>query len=350
MTMNDSPLKFDCTACGRCCESWTVGPVSKGEADRLGEFRRLLSDQYPRLAAHETTQTLWTEEGWTLTLNFPGGRCLFLGEDRLCIVHKEYGFDAKPAICRRFPLAAVTAEGELREGIRPLSYGLAGSYQAGSPVDLDSVELRDDRRAAVISARFELEPELQQALIEQERELMAWLPEPKLSFAELLSRLAGAAPTTQRVLPPLFLSDVAKRLSVLPKLWKRPQNTESQFEALLQDLYALLAALPSWALAPSHLELPEAQRHYLMFSLLQLVRIRDLLHYPSVRIAVFGLALGALVARGAPDSPSTDALFAERFVTWGRFFTERKMVSVFPDYETLEGLFQQLRESTSSGS
>lgn len=336
------PLKFDCIGCGRCCESWMVGPITEGESQQLTEYRRVLSDKYPRLASHEITKTLWTSEGWILTINFPDGRCLFLGDDRLCVIHKEFGFESKPLICRRFPLQAITAEDTLREGMRPLSYGLPSSYRDGTPVDLAAAGLLDIPRLGVLSAHLELDETLRQAFLDQERQLIDTLSEPELTLSELLFRLAGAEPSeTPRPLPPAFVGEVVKRLSLLPRLWKRP-HTESQFEALLQELYVELEALPSWALDGAALELPENQRHFVMFSLLQLVRMRELLYYPSVRVAVFGLALGALAARGAPDAPASDALFAERFITWGRFFTERKLVSVFPDHETLEGLFEQL--------
>lgn len=37
----------------------------------------------------------------------PDGSCVFLMEDGLCRIHKELGFDAKPLVCRMFPLQIV---------------------------------------------------------------------------------------------------------------------------------------------------------------------------------------------------------------------------------------------------
>ena len=38
------------------------------------------------------------------------GSCVFLMEDGLCRIHKEFGFDAKPLVCRMFPLQLVPHE------------------------------------------------------------------------------------------------------------------------------------------------------------------------------------------------------------------------------------------------
>src|SRR5258708_38059257 len=39
----------------------------------------------------------------------PDGRCVFLGSDNLCIIHKEAGMEVKPITCQFFPLHAVQA-------------------------------------------------------------------------------------------------------------------------------------------------------------------------------------------------------------------------------------------------
>lgn len=58
-------------------------------------------------------------KGVPTTAPYPGGRqlakrsdgaCVFLQEDGLCLIHKEFGFAAKPLICRMFPLQLIPHE------------------------------------------------------------------------------------------------------------------------------------------------------------------------------------------------------------------------------------------------
>ena len=38
------------------------------------------------------------------------GSCVFLAADGMCRIHQEFGFDAKPLVCRMFPLQIVPRE------------------------------------------------------------------------------------------------------------------------------------------------------------------------------------------------------------------------------------------------
>ena len=44
------------------------------------------------------------------------GRCVFLDETHLCRIHAQYGADAKPLICRQYPIVGVRTETGERQG------------------------------------------------------------------------------------------------------------------------------------------------------------------------------------------------------------------------------------------
>ena len=86
-----------CISCGKCCDcGWPV-PVTSAEAARISAldfsgwdgaspsyFKKTLRGVFLRKRADK--------------------RCVFLDSDGLCIIHKRYGFDAKPLACRLYPL------------------------------------------------------------------------------------------------------------------------------------------------------------------------------------------------------------------------------------------------------
>ncbi len=88
---------FSCMNCGKCCKLWDV-PLSSREKDsisklafssfQIGKGDFFLNDPKRRNV---------------FLLKKIGGRCIFLGEDELCMIHKEFGESAKPLACRAYP-------------------------------------------------------------------------------------------------------------------------------------------------------------------------------------------------------------------------------------------------------
>lgn len=60
------------------------------------------------------------------------GRCVFLDETNLCRIHAQYGADAKPLICRQYPIVGVQTESGARRGIDPGCY--SAFHTQSSPV------------------------------------------------------------------------------------------------------------------------------------------------------------------------------------------------------------------------
>lgn len=95
-------LRFTCQACGDCCVGVNVSPVTP---DTVAGVEAHASELIPRgikkapfftmLSDHDQKEIVVCQ-----TLN---GQCIFLDDDGLCRIHRKFGAEAKPAVCRLFP-------------------------------------------------------------------------------------------------------------------------------------------------------------------------------------------------------------------------------------------------------
>lgn len=95
--------RWDCHQCGICCR----GSIVNLSADDLARLQAQRWNERPEFQNKPT----FVREGW-LGHNYrlaqrEDGSCVFLMADGLCQIHKEFGFDAKPFMCRMFPLQIV---------------------------------------------------------------------------------------------------------------------------------------------------------------------------------------------------------------------------------------------------
>ncbi|MEW6279705.1 MAG: hypothetical protein AB1758_13845 [Candidatus Eremiobacterota bacterium] len=100
--MHFPDLPYDCLQCGKGCQGgWRVladepsmqrltgsPPVREARSRGYEPFQRCDDGLY-RLGSYEN------------------GHCLFLRPDRLCAIHADLGFEAKPRACRQFPFLLV---------------------------------------------------------------------------------------------------------------------------------------------------------------------------------------------------------------------------------------------------
>jgi lysine-N-methylase len=98
--------RWDCHQCGVCCRG-SIVPLSDADLARLGEQKW---HERPELAGRKTTVPLGDSRGRRQLAKNSDGSCVFLQPDGLCLIHKELGFDAKPLVCRTFPLQLVPRE------------------------------------------------------------------------------------------------------------------------------------------------------------------------------------------------------------------------------------------------
>jgi lysine-N-methylase len=95
--------RWDCHQCGVCCRG-SVVPLS---AD---DVARLKSQRWEERAEYKNTPVMvresWLGHDYRLAHKHDGS-CVFLMPNGLCRIHSELGFEAKPLVCRMFPLQIV---------------------------------------------------------------------------------------------------------------------------------------------------------------------------------------------------------------------------------------------------
>jgi Fe-S-cluster containining protein len=99
--------RWDCHQCGVCCRG-SIVPLSDEDLARLKSQNW---EEHPDLKGAAVVQReSWLGREYRLA-HRADGSCVFLLPDGLCRIHKELGFDAKPLICRIFPLQVVPRDG-----------------------------------------------------------------------------------------------------------------------------------------------------------------------------------------------------------------------------------------------
>lgn len=136
--------RFACQGSGQCCKGYLVGPVADDVAARVDAHRFTLNAARIGASGFEVRDLHGAP---TRFLRRVAGQCVFLLDDARCAIHAELGAEAKPALCRRYPLnVAVDAE-----GVAWLSLNMeCGGYAQGrhGPPLAESVE---DELDAILS-------------------------------------------------------------------------------------------------------------------------------------------------------------------------------------------------------
>ena len=99
--------RWSCHQCGVCCRG-SVVPLS---ADDVARLQAQKWEDRPEFRGRPVmVRQAWLGHEYRLAQR-PDGSCVFLDSDGLCKIHKELGFDAKPLVCRMFPLQVVPRDG-----------------------------------------------------------------------------------------------------------------------------------------------------------------------------------------------------------------------------------------------
>ncbi len=124
--------RFSCQSCGRCCQGWAV-PVDQATVDRL-RGHDWGADPFERVRnANEPYRT-----------RLVNGRCFFLDDENRCRIHTEISYDAKPPVCRSFPLTVLQVEG--RQYARMSFWCPTVAANTGKPLDHQSRWLKETAR------------------------------------------------------------------------------------------------------------------------------------------------------------------------------------------------------------
>ncbi len=95
-------LQHACQACGSCCSSTDVGPLNIEQVQRINSHD--WTDIIPDLDTNEDLfRTAKFGEKSIVLTEMRNDQCIFLSDDKLCLVHRHLGADYKPTQCRQFP-------------------------------------------------------------------------------------------------------------------------------------------------------------------------------------------------------------------------------------------------------
>ena len=100
---------WDCHSCGLCCRDSTV-PLDEED---IAVLRSQKWEEHPDFRGIPTTVRMRVGGAREVLAKKDDGGCVFLTPAGLCRIHEIHGFDAKPKICRQFPLQLVPLDGRV---------------------------------------------------------------------------------------------------------------------------------------------------------------------------------------------------------------------------------------------
>lgn len=106
--------KWDCHQCGICCRGSLV-PLDDADVARLNSQKW---DEHPDYRDTPIMVRYWSSKKRYRLAQRLDSSCVFLKADGLCRIHSELGYEAKPTICRVFPLQLVPRNGNTALTIR----------------------------------------------------------------------------------------------------------------------------------------------------------------------------------------------------------------------------------------
>jgi lysine-N-methylase len=100
------PENWDCQGCGVCCRGAIV-VLNEGD---LKQIRAQRWDEDPDFRGKKILVRLGLFDKRYRLAQRNDGVCIFQDADKLCRIHKRFGYDAKPHVCRMAPLQLVPLE------------------------------------------------------------------------------------------------------------------------------------------------------------------------------------------------------------------------------------------------
>jgi len=142
--------RFVCGRCGVCCRTESFGPLTREEMARLRDSGLVRGD--PELAARDLFVRRPADgevagESWSLERR-EDGACVFLSASGTCRVAEALGPEARPVVCRLFPLEVVPDPAGLVVADSTRCATFSASSAAGAPLHEAFDDVRPVLRAA----------------------------------------------------------------------------------------------------------------------------------------------------------------------------------------------------------
>ncbi|MHB8902954.1 MAG: YkgJ family cysteine cluster protein, partial [Thermoguttaceae bacterium] len=97
---------WDCHHCARCCHG-SVIPLAEED---LAKIRSQRWDEHPDFRGQKVVVRRGLLRGQKVLAKRSDGACVFLTDQGRCRIHLDHGPDAKPVVCRLYPLQVVPHE------------------------------------------------------------------------------------------------------------------------------------------------------------------------------------------------------------------------------------------------
>jgi Fe-S-cluster containining protein len=241
------PLYFDCGQCGECCSSWNI-PIEAAKAKYLLQQRWVQE----RLESFGRTLEPLPEQAGLYRIPLSSANtCVFLADDKRCLVEANEGLSYKPHECRRFPFATVRLP-ETRAS-KPLAYETSAACKHISeklllafepiqpkPSDL-SVQLDENDHLLLSQCPSNVYVQGWQKIAWPEtevwrQEIKAYFMDASLSPSQALWKALKRQKTLPQHTSKAFLSSWKERLLAFAFL-RKPYRTYSLVQLLMDKQY-----------------------------------------------------------------------------------------------------------------
>ncbi|MBS2003961.1 MAG: YkgJ family cysteine cluster protein [Cyanobacteria bacterium SZAS LIN-5] len=123
-------INFDCTGCGNCCFHWPV-PATDADVERI----TALAGDSDKPNFRRLPNSVDKMKAFTHALEKKSdGSCQYLDADIRCRLHKNFGIESKPAMCRLFPYTFTNTPSGTFASVSFASTGVL--LNSGSPLTL----------------------------------------------------------------------------------------------------------------------------------------------------------------------------------------------------------------------
>lgn len=324
-----------CDGCGRSCQGHLVGPLPRDEIQRIQAIWPRLVEKTPRLRGLRPLIQL-PDRGQGVFLECETGQCVFLDPDKRCAIHKHFGPEHKPSICRLFPFVRVLTERGLRLGVNthcfrhhvhaePAAAGPAARWALeGQLAMLPPLMLDRDVHSLLPETPWAREQAHQ--IHHREALMLTYLASDDPCLSGFLQQLLEAPRQAQAMtaISSPALQHARRLLTRFASRWT-PEDTSMEMllqqpdglGASLREIADLLRDLPT---TPEPLPVQRRDEAHLLDVLRRQLWIRDTLAFERPAISAGAMTLGwtlALMASRDHDPETRFERCGERLTAWG---------------------------------